>query len=123
MEVLVKWKDNSEQTWEPMHVIKQDDPITLAEYAIQNNLCDTPGWKWTKQYMRNKLKVHQMIRRMCRKKTSNIKYMFGLRIPQSIKGEYELDKKNGNTKWSQAIQEEITKLQDRFNCFHIAEEN
>ena len=31
--VLIKWKDLDEPSWEPMEIIKEDDPVTLAEYA------------------------------------------------------------------------------------------
>ena len=33
MLVQIKWKDLEEPSWEPMEVIKEDDPVTLAEYA------------------------------------------------------------------------------------------
>ncbi len=42
VEVLVLWDDESE-TWEPMKVFAEDDPITLASYAKENDLLDTPG--------------------------------------------------------------------------------
>jgi hypothetical protein len=41
--VLVKWEDGS-QTFEALDTLAADDPITLAIYARENNLLDTPGW-------------------------------------------------------------------------------
>ena len=41
-EVLVLWDDESE-TWEPMKVFAEDDPITLARYAKENDLLDKLG--------------------------------------------------------------------------------
>ena len=40
--VQILW-DNGEKTWEPLSIIKQDDEITVAKYAIDNNLENTHG--------------------------------------------------------------------------------
>ena len=40
--VKVLWEDNSE-TWEPLSVMKVDNPITCAEYADSKNLLSTHG--------------------------------------------------------------------------------
>lgn len=42
--ILIEW-ENGETTSEPYDMIFKDDPITLAKYAKDNNLLDTPGWK------------------------------------------------------------------------------
>ena len=45
IDVLIKWDNYKEMTWEPMEVIKKDDPVTLAKYAIKNGLTGTTCWK------------------------------------------------------------------------------
>jgi hypothetical protein len=35
--VLVEWKDGSE-TYEPLDIIIKDDPVSVASYALENNL-------------------------------------------------------------------------------------
>ena len=40
--VKILWEDNSE-TWEPLSIIKVDDPITCAEYANKMSLLNTHG--------------------------------------------------------------------------------
>ena len=47
------WEDNSE-TWEPLSVIKVDNPITCAEYADKIKLLNTYGWKSLRKYAKNK---------------------------------------------------------------------
>ena len=42
--VLVQWEDGSE-TYEPLTIIKKDDPVTCAKYGKENGLLDKPGWK------------------------------------------------------------------------------
>ena len=51
LDVAVKWKDYEEPTWEPMEVIKQDDPITLAQYARQKGLLNSQNWRWARAYL------------------------------------------------------------------------
>jgi hypothetical protein len=42
--VLMRWS-TGEQTWEPTKIVSQDDPVTLAIYAKEKGLLDTPGWQ------------------------------------------------------------------------------
>jgi hypothetical protein len=51
--VLVKWEDGSE-SYEPLDIIRKDDPITVAQYAEDYGLLDTPGWKKLKRFVKNK---------------------------------------------------------------------
>ena len=53
IDVLVKWKDYDEPSWEPLEIIKEDDPVTLAEYAQRNELQDRAAWKWVKRYLKD----------------------------------------------------------------------
>ena len=46
IEVLVKW-DTGEPTWEPLNNMKADDPVTIAAYAKEKELQNTPYWRWT----------------------------------------------------------------------------
>ena len=42
--VLVLW-NTGEKTFEPLHIIANDDPVSCAIYAKNNNLLSKPGWK------------------------------------------------------------------------------
>jgi hypothetical protein len=41
-----------------------------------------------------------------------IKYKFGIQVPKGIKNAIDLDKKNGNQLWQEAIRTELKKLTD-----------
>jgi hypothetical protein len=43
-------------------------------------------------------------------------YQFGIQVPRNVKQAYELDNQNGNTKWADAMKEQIDSLQ-KFNKF------
>jgi hypothetical protein len=43
---------------------------------------------------------------------AGIKYKFGIQVPKGIKNEIDLDKKNGNQLWQEAIKTELKQLTD-----------
>jgi hypothetical protein len=51
-----------------------------------------------------------------RRKPITPTYQFGIQVPRNVKEAYALDAKNGNTKWQQAMQEEIESLNE-YNTF------
>ena len=56
------------------------------------------------------------------KKRRGPKYKFGEQVPKSIEEAYRLDKENGTTGWTDAIQLEIDLLMNKYQCFEILEE-
>ena len=80
VDVLISWKGYEEDSWEPMEVIKKDDPATLAKYAYDNELTDKTVWKWAKRYSKNIKKLKRMVRNLRASKRSSrgIKYRFGV---------------------------------------------
>jgi hypothetical protein len=85
--VLVQWEDGSE-TYEPLDIIIKDDPVSVASYAAENNLIDTPGWKRVKHIAKNQKKLQRMVNqaRLCHKSTRNstIMYSFGIKVPRNV---------------------------------------
>ena len=98
-------------------MVIKDDPITLAAYACKHSLLNEPGWKKLKtlacRLVHDKQGVYHLhYNVMANKQTKGPVYQFGIQVPRSMKDGFELDKKNGNTKWQDAIQEEINSLLD-----------
>jgi hypothetical protein len=118
MEILVKW-DTGEPTWEPLQVIKADDPITVASYVKEKNLQDQPQWRWANQYSKNPKKFIRYCKQMAMpmKKRGPL-YKFGVRVPRNVMEALILDKENGNTLWKDAIKKEMTKIIE-FQVFKI----
>lgn len=50
--LLVHWEDGS-KTGEPLNLIVKDDGPTVAKYAVDNNMMDTPGWKFLHHFICN----------------------------------------------------------------------
>ena len=120
-DILIKWEGYDEPTWEPMEILKQDDPVTIAKYAEDNGLLDIPGWKWAKLYRERRRKLYLSKTRKTKGPTKRrVKYQFGERVPRTLKEAYEIDEINKNTKWADAIQKEVDLLKE-YECFRVAE--
>ena len=60
MDVLIKWEGYEDPSWEPMEMIKKDDPITLAKCAQENQLLDQSIWNWAKCYVKKERKLKRL---------------------------------------------------------------
>jgi hypothetical protein len=110
--LTVGWDDGSE-TQEPLEILIKDDPISVANYAEENNLLETPGWKRVKHFAKNKPRLARMVKQV--KRTNKHKgpvYQFGIQVPRNVKEAFELDKRNGNTLWQDAMSKEIGNIQE-----------
>ncbi len=117
--VLVHWEDGSE-TYEPLDTIIKDDPVSVANYADENNLIDLPGWKRVRHLARNQKKLKRMVNqaRLIHNhgKTSTPSYSFGIKVPRNVKQALQYDIENGNTLWQDAMTLEIGNVQ-AYNTF------
>jgi hypothetical protein len=125
LDVLIKWQGYEDPSWEPIEVIKKDDPVSLAKYAEDNDLIDKSAWKWTRNYLKNKKKFQRMYRQMnlAKSRRKTIKYQFGVRVPRNLAEARKLDELNKDSKWHEAIQLEITKLMDEHSCFNVLQKD
>lgn len=49
--VRIEWADDHEDTWEPLHSIALDDPVTCACFGYEYGLLDCRGWKRLKTFV------------------------------------------------------------------------
>ena len=111
-EIRVLWEDKTE-TWEPLAEFWRSDPITVAVYAKEHGLLDTPGWKRLKPYVKNNKKVNRMTKQAILSSMRHAaRYKFGVQVPATPREAMELDKKNGNTLWKDAIKKELDQLNE-----------
>jgi len=110
--LLILW-ENDERTWEEYKSIKETDPITLAKYAHNKNMINTPGWKWCKRYSKNPRKFINLSHIFNQQKSKkNKKYKFGVEVPRNLKHALELDKRNGNNMWGEATEKEVNEIME-----------
>lgn len=100
----IRWKDGNEQ-WVPLKDMKESHPVEVAEYAVANKLSHEPAFAWWVPYTIKKKKV--IIKALqARKKKKTHKY--GIRVPDNVSHAFELDKANGNTYWTDAMNKEMS---------------
>eukprot|EP00957_Ditylum_brightwellii_P196575 14977804-Ditylum_brightwellii.AAC.1 len=54
--------DNGKTSWEPLAVLRKDDPVTLAGLAKERRLLEQHGWKWAKSIAKREKKFVRMLK-------------------------------------------------------------
>ena len=108
--VLVRWM-NGEETYEPLYEMIKDDPISVAKYAKEQGLLDTPGWKKLQKFARRIKKFMRMVKQAkLQREPRGIRFKFGVQVPRNWKEAMELDAKNNSTLWQDAIKKEMDQI-------------
>jgi len=109
---MIEW-ENGEISREPLSAIAADDPVTCAIYARDNDLLHLDGWKRFKNIASRQKKMFRMANQAkLRSYNSAPKFKYGFEVPRDYKHAIWLDKRNGNSKWAEATQLEMTQLDD-----------
>ena len=118
-EVFILW-GTGETTWEPLSSIWNADKLTVAQYARENGLLDTKGWRRTKSVRGDTARLAQLVRLFKASSASwdGPKYKFGVQVPRNTKEAYRIDRENGDTKWADAIEKELKQIDD-YNTFRV----
>ena len=109
--MLIQWKDGS-TSWEKLSDIKECFPVQTAEYSTMNNIHNEPSFKWWVPYT---LKKKNRIIARTKSRYWKRRNKFGIELPKSIEEALELDRKNGNTYWHDAIKKEMDNVKIAFN--------
>ncbi|KAG7345262.1 reverse transcriptase RNA-dependent DNA polymerase [Nitzschia inconspicua] len=110
--VMIEW-ENGEVTTEPLNIIAEDDPVTCAIYALDNDLLDTPGWMRFKKLARRQKKLFWMANQAkLRSFRTAPRYIYGIEIPRDYQHALELHRKNGNTLWQDCTALELSQLKE-----------
>ena len=110
--VMVEW-ESGEITSEPLSLIAADDPVTCAIYARDNDLLGCDGWKrFRRVASRQKQLFRAANQAKLRSYNSAPKFKYGFEVPRDYRQAMWLDKRNGNTKWAEATNLEMTQLED-----------
>jgi Reverse transcriptase (RNA-dependent DNA polymerase) len=85
-------------------------PVIL--FAREHNLLDKMPFQHLVNYCKVKTPVDTVRIHKVSTSLSNVKYKFGIQVPKGIKNAINLDKKNGNNLWQEAIKTELKQLTD-----------
>jgi hypothetical protein len=103
---------NKTKSWVNYFALSLSNPKPIISFARNNNLLDKMTFSHLTQYYRSNMAVD--IARILEVSTSpaGIKYKFGIQVPKGTKNAIDLDKKNGNQLWKEAIKTELKQLTD-----------
>ena len=104
--------------WEPMALIRKDDPIKLALYAKKAGLIYHTGWRWARKMLQTNKRFARAVKMLKGQIKDGPKYKFGFQVPWNRQEARQLDKENGNTLWEDAERAEIQQLLE-FKTFRI----
>lgn len=94
----IKWKDGTSD-WVPLKILKESNPVDIAEYAVARGLEDEPAFAWWIPYtLRKRDVIVSAINSRVKKKT----HKYGVEVPTSLKDAHRLDAIAKDTKWSLA---------------------
>ena len=100
---LVEWKDRT-SSWCTLKVLKESNPIEVAEYVTAAGIQDEPAFTWWVPYtLRKRDCIISSISSRVRKRNRK----FGIEMPTSVEEVKALDLQNGNTLWKDALDKEM----------------
>ena len=109
-EVKVEWA-SGKILWHNMNTIFRDDPVTLSMYARKHNLLSTDGWRRCKRYAGRQKVLARMANQVRLKNYHNRpRYKYSVQIPRSHEEAILIDEKNGDRKWQDSEDLELSQL-------------
>jgi hypothetical protein len=109
----VEWINiNKTNSWVNYFVLSLSNTKPIISFARKNNLLDKISFSHLNQHYRSITAVD--IARILKVSTSpaGIKYKFVIQVHKGIKNAIDLDKKNGNQLWQEAIKTQLKQLTD-----------
>ena len=105
-QLKVLWRDGTEQ-WIPLKDLKESNPIEVAEYAKAKDIATEPAFRW---WLPHVLKRRDRLISAVKSRVKKTTHKYGIEVPTSVQHAFELDRKNGNTFWRDAIKKEMTNV-------------
>ena len=113
-ELCVEWRDGSTD-WISLKDIKQSYPVEAAMYSRDHQLHEEPAFAWWVPYT---LKKQKRILSKLKSKYWQRTHKYGIELPKSVEEAYEIDDRNKNTLWRDAIEMEMKRIRDSFKLYH-----
>ena len=120
MQLKVEWADG-EKTWTKLETLKYHAPKKVLEYVLKNDLTHMPGWEWVIQFLQadERLLPYRKVHMTSRKE---VRYEFRGEVARSPKHALELDLKEANDLWKQALQAELDQINE-YKTFRVLKDD
>ncbi len=100
---LVKWSNGSRQRID-LNLLKESNPVQAAEYATSCNIAEEPAFAWWFPYLLRKQDAIVKAVNSCVCCTS---HKYGIELPTSVNHAIDIDCKNKNIFWQDALKKEM----------------
>jgi hypothetical protein len=111
----VEWNDAIKtKSWVNNFAFSISNPKPIISFERNNNLLDKMPFCHLTQYCSSNTAVDIVWIFKVSTCPAGIKYKFGIQVPKVFKNTIDLDKKNGNQLWQEAIKTEIKQLTDYY---------
>ena len=84
--------------------MKESHPVEVAEYTRARCIDKEPAFKW---WIPHTLKKRQVILSALKKRIRKTTHKYGIEIPTSVEDAFDLDRKNDNNLWTDALEMEM----------------
>ena len=99
----VKWRDGNTQ-WVPLRIMKESNPVDVAMYARERGVAKEPAFAW---WVPHTIKKAARIVASINSRVAKRTHKYGIEIPTTVAHAIEIDRRNGNTFWQDAIRKEM----------------
>jgi hypothetical protein len=102
-------------SWEKLSDLKESHPLGTAKYAVTMGIDHEPTFTWWVPHVLRKR--DRIISAVAKRFAHFLKrtHKFGIEIPWTDKEALELDRRNGNTLWADAIAKEMAEVRKAFD--------
>ena len=97
--LFVKWKDQSE-SWVKLSELKESHPVETAEFAKSRGIDGEAAFIW---WVPHTLRKRNAIISAIKMRLQKTAHKYSIKIPTSVEHAMEIDWKNGNTMWRDAL--------------------
>ena len=99
------------ESWIPLKDLKISNPIETAEFAKARGIDDESAFSWWVPYtLRKRDVILSSVKGRIRKTT----HKYGVELPRDVQHAMEIDRKNGNSFWRDALALELKNVSDAF---------
>lgn len=121
MQLLVAIRDGVDPTnnerkimkqWCDLKDLKESHPIEVAEYAVTHGINRTPTFRWWVPYT---LKKRDWIISAVKSRITRTTHKYGVEVPTLVAHALEIDKRNKNHYWRDAIDKEMSNIAVAFD--------
>ena len=111
---LILWKNGTEE-WIPLKLMKEYNPLEVAEYACARGIDNEAAFAWWVPFT---LRKRDRIIAAVNTRVTKTSHKYGVEVPRSLKHAFDIDERNGNTFWRDAVNKEMGNLKVAFNIQH-----